>query len=94
MTAARYSYPASRTLCTGLRTSPMAPNTEAGTALTEGTVEEGDTGITVLMQGTDTGIGAHGVTSIATLIGTEVEAERGSTGEGRRRRRTEEGGAE
>lgn len=61
----------------------MEPNTEAGTALTEGTVEEGDIGTTVLKE-TDTGIGARGVTSIVTLTGTEAEAGRESTGEGRR----------
>ena len=39
----------------GLKTNPMAPNTEAGTALIAGTVEVGGTGITVRMQETDTG---------------------------------------
>jgi len=62
----------------------MVPNTEAGTALIGGTVEEGDTGTTVLMRGTDTGIGAQGVTSIETLTGTGAGAARGSTGGGRR----------
>ena len=50
----------------GLKTNPMAPNTEAGTALIAGTVEVGGTGITVRMQETDTGetgVTVHLVTS-------------------------------
>ena len=43
----------------GLKTNPMAPNTEAGTALIAGTVEVGGTGITVRMQETDTGETGH-----------------------------------